>query len=106
VQPVTTATFAAEVLASDLPVIVEFWAARSEQSRAMAPVLAAIARMREGSYRVVSVDVEQEPQLAAQCGVEGVPTVVMVRGGRLERRSVGAKARQQLEAELGMLVIP
>jgi predicted esterase len=106
VQPVTTATFATEVLASELPVIVEFLSSRSEQSRAVAPVVAAIARMRVGSYRVASVDVDRDPELAAQCGVEHVPTVAMFRGGRLERRSVGAKARQQLEAELGMLVIP
>jgi phospholipase/carboxylesterase len=106
VQPVTTATFAAEVLASEVPVIALFWSPRSEQSRAVAPVVAAIARMRVGSYRVVSVDVDRDPQLAAQAGVESIPTVAMFRSGRFERRSVGVKPRQQLEAELGMLVIP
>jgi thioredoxin 1 len=106
VQPVTTATFAAEVLASDLPVIVDFWAPWCEPCRAVAPVVAAIARMRVGSYKVVSVDIDQEPELAQRCGVQSIPMVAMFRGGRLERRSVGAKARPQLEAELGMLVIP
>ena len=62
--------------------------------------------MRQGLYKVVKVNIDEEPKLAEEYGVQSIPMIGLIRNGRLERASVGAKARPALEADLGMLVIP
>jgi phospholipase/carboxylesterase len=106
VPAVDTATFEAEVLRSDLPVIVDFWAPWCQPCRAVAPIVEQIAAMRAGSYKVVKVNIDEEPSLAQTFNVQSIPMVALFRNGRMERASVGAKPRPSLEAELGMLVIP
>ena len=106
VPSVTTAQWEAEELRSELPVIVDFWAPWCGPCRQVSPIVETIAAMRKGFYKVVKVNIDEEPQLAQEYGVQSIPMIGLVRNGRLERASVGAKARPQLEAELGMLVIP
>jgi thioredoxin 1 len=106
VPSVDTARFDTEVLQSELPVIVDFWAPWCGPCRAVAPVVEQIAAMRQGAYRVVKVNIDEEPALAQRYQVQSIPLVALFRDGRMERSSLGAKARPALEAELGMLVIP
>jgi thioredoxin 1 len=72
----------------------------------VAPVVEQIAAMRAGSYKVVKVNIDEEPALAQTFNVQSIPMVALFRNGRMERTSVGAKPRPSLEADLGMLVIP
>jgi thioredoxin 1 len=106
VRSVTTADWQQEVVDSDLPVIVDFWAPWCQPCRQVAPIIEAMATMRKGSYKFVKVNIDDEPQLAQTYGVQSIPLIGLFRSGRLERQSLGAKPRQQLEAELGMLVLP
>ncbi len=106
VKSVNSATFDAEVLKADKPVIVDFWAPWCGPCRAVAPVIEQIAQMRKGSYKVVKCNIDESPDIQQRYDIKSIPLVGLFRNGRMERSSLGAKARPQLEAELGMLVIP
>ncbi|HVE90813.1 MAG TPA: thioredoxin [Actinomycetota bacterium] len=106
VKSVSSATFDTEVLSSPVPVIVDFWAPWCQPCREVEPVVEQIAAMRQGTYKVVKLNIDQAPDIAQRYQVQSIPLVALFRNGRMERRSSGAKPRPQLEAELGMLVIP
>lgn len=99
VPQITRDHFDAEVLESPTPVLVDFWAAWCAPCRVMHPILDELAAERD-DLRVVSVDVEAQPELAARYGVLSMPTFVLFRHGEPVLRLVGSRPKRRLQAEL------
>ncbi|MDT0317289.1 thioredoxin [Streptomyces millisiae] len=100
VTEVTDATFAEEVLGSDLPVLVDFTADWCPPCRMIAPVLDEVAREEAHRLRVVSVDVDHNPATAAAYQVMSMPTLMLFRAGEPVRSLVGARPKRRLLQEL------
>ncbi|MFF7458390.1 thioredoxin [Kitasatospora sp. NPDC008115] len=100
VAAVTDETFAAEVLAAEGPVLVDFTADWCPPCRQMVPVLAEIARDEAHRLTVVSLDVDHNPQTQAAYGVLSMPTLMVFRGGEPVKSVVGARAKARLLREL------
>ncbi|CAG7605161.1 thioredoxin [Actinacidiphila bryophytorum] len=104
VPTVTDATFAAEVLASDLPVLVDFTAAWCPPCRMIAPVLEEIAVEEAHRLRIVQLDVDSNPATQAAYGVMSMPTLLLFRGGEPVKVMVGARPKRRLLQELSEVV--
>ncbi|MEZ0064181.1 thioredoxin 1 [Streptacidiphilus sp. MAP12-20] len=100
VAAVGDADFAAQVLASELPVLVEFTADWCPPCRMMAPVLAELAAERVAELRVVTVDVDVNPETQAGYGVLSMPTMMLFRDGEPIWSAVGARPKRKLGQEL------
>ena len=102
-ETVTEATFEAEVLASERPVIVDFWAEWCGPCHAVSPVLERIAEERAAELRLVKVNIDEEPALAQRYGVMSIPTIVLFDGGEPKAAAIGARPKQMLERSLGLV---
>jgi thioredoxin 1 len=93
---VTDASFDSEVLNSDLPVLVDFWAEWCGPCKMIAPVLNEIADEYAGKIKVCKVDVDANPDVAPKFGIRGIPTLIIFKGGNAEATKVGALSKTQL----------
>jgi thioredoxin 1 len=91
---VTDATFADEVLASEVPVAVDFWAPWCRPCEALEPVLAGLEEEHDGRLRVARVDVDTNPQTASRYGVLSLPTTILFSGGEPRETVLGARSRE------------
>jgi len=96
----TKETFEQEVLQSDIPVLVDFWAASCGPCRLIAPFVEAIAEEREGTLKVGKVNVDEEGPLAMQFGIQSIPTLLLFKDGKLIDTAVGYRTKEQLDAWL------
>ncbi len=97
---VTDAEFEAKILKSTLPVVVDFWATWCTPCRAIAPTLERIAVEYDGRLVVAKVDVDENPVYAQQFGVQGIPTLLLVRDGKIVDRIVGALPEARLKSQV------
>ena len=95
--PVTTATFRSVVTESPIPVVVDLWAPWCGPCRAMSPVLDEVALRYAGRVKVVKVNVDEEPGLAAAFKVQGIPTLAVLRGNTVIDQQVGFGGRAAIE---------
>jgi|SRR5687768_18410514 thioredoxin 1 len=96
---VTDTNFQAEVIESETPVLVDFWAPWCGPCRVVAPILEEIAANRE-DLRIVKLNVDENQQTAASFGILAIPTMVVFRNGAEAHRIQGALPKKRLEAEL------
>jgi len=91
---ITQKNFRTEVLESKTPVLVDFWADWCVPCRMLAPVVDQVAQEQAGALKVAKVNVDEEPQIAAEFGVVSIPTLLLFKGGSAVGKSVGIKPKQ------------
>jgi thioredoxin 1 len=100
VAEVTDNNFQAEVLESELPVLVDFWAPWCGPCRMVAPVVEEIAQERVGELKVVKMNTDENQQTALSFNIMSIPTLILFRNGQAAKTVIGAYPKRKLEAEL------
>ena len=96
VSEVSDGTFEKDVLQSDKPVLVDFWAVWCTPCRMLAPTVEAVAAQYASSARVVKLNVDDNPSVSQRYGIKGIPTLILFKGGKEEERVVGATSREAI----------
>ena len=93
---VTKANFESEVIGSDIPVLVDFWASWCGPCQMLAPIVAEIAGEYDGRIKVCKINVDEEDELAVRFGINSIPTLMVFKGGKAVATSVGYKQKEQI----------
>ena len=101
-EVVTEQTFDQEVLKSDKPVLVDFWAEWCGPCHAVAPILERIVQEREGTLKLVKVNIDEEQGLAMRYGIAWIPTMMLFKDGEPAGTAIGAQPKGALERSLGL----
>lgn len=100
ITTVTDANFQAEVVESDKPVLVDFWAPWCGPCRMVAPVLEEIAKERGDDLQIVKLNIDENPETAAKFQVMSIPTLIVFKDGDVAHKVIGALPKRRLDAEL------
>jgi len=96
----TDSNFSAEVLQSDKPVLVDFWAEWCGPCRMIAPIVEELANEYDGKFKVGKLDVDNNPQVATQFGIRSIPTLLIIKGGKVVDSIIGAVPKAQFVQKL------
>ncbi|MCI5620127.1 MAG: thioredoxin [Lachnospiraceae bacterium] len=97
---ITTQNFDEEVLASEQPVLIDFWAPWCGPCQMMGPVIEEIANEYAGKVKVGKVNVDEEPELAQQFRIMSIPAIMLFKNGKVEKQLVGARPKADIEEML------
>lgn len=100
IKHVSDASFDVDVLKSDVPVLVDYWAAWCGPCKMIAPLLDEAAKQYEGRVIIAKVNVDDNPETAAKFGIRGIPTLMLFKDGKAAATKVGALSKSQLSAFL------
>jgi thioredoxin 1 len=100
IQHVTDDTFEPEVLNSEVPVLVDYWAEWCGPCKSIAPILDEVAKEYGGRLKVAKINVDENQLVPAKFGIRGIPTLMIFRNGNVEATRVGALSKSQLTAFL------
>ena len=96
IQHVTDDSFDPEVLKSDTPVLVDYWAEWCGPCKSIAPILDEVAKEYEGRLKIAKINVDENQQVPAKFGIRGIPTLMLFKDGQLAATKVGALSKAQL----------
>ena len=96
VKEVSDGNFESDVLKSDKPVLVDFWAQWCAPCRMLAPTVEAVAQSYEGKATVVKLNVDDNPAVSQRYGIKGIPTLILFKNGKEEERVVGATSKEAI----------
>ena len=99
---ITKSNFQSEVVESDVPVLLDLWAAWCGPCRMVSPIVDELGTDYAGKIKVGKVDVDAEPELAGAFGVSSIPTLILLKDGQIVERAVGARPKAQLAQALNL----
>ncbi len=100
----TSKNFQEEVLKSDLPVLVDFWAPWCAPCQMMGPIIEKLFQDYEGKAKIGKLNVDENPDIASQYGIRGIPTLKIFKNGQVVSEIVGLRAESDLKAELDKFI--
>ena len=103
-QPIqiTTQNYENEIVNSDIPVLVDFWAPWCGPCRMVSPIIEDLSNELNGRVKVAKVNIDEQPELAAKFEVMSIPTLAMLEKGRIKNVTVGAKSKHELKRVFGL----
>ena len=100
IHHVTVESFEPEVLKSDVPVLLDYWAEWCGPCKSIAPILEEVAKDYEGRLKIAKINVDENQSVPAKFGIRGIPTLMLFKNGNVEATKVGALSKSQLTAFL------